>query len=113
MALSHDSAPFRSKLSVELEFTPSYWRPLVTDGLSPRCPEHGQAVALLARCLAAAMQLDGVVRLAVERTRLAVAVRVPVDTTLAQLCHRAGALREGLEALDHSFLAARAKYLNL
>lgn len=104
-------SPYR--LCIELELTPSYWLRLAADGLSPNHPEHGKACALLARCLSAALQLGGAQRVVTERTRFAVVLAVPRDVSLESLCHRAGAVREGLEAFDHSFLgSSRSKYLS-
>ncbi len=92
-----------SRVKVELELTPTWWRRLASN-LTAK-PEHAQARALLAQAVAVALELPLAQGVRIERKEFAVTVMVARDVSMELLAQAAETCREKLHALDVTCLA--------
>lgn len=100
-----------SRVKVELELTPFWWRDLAANLTSK--PEHASARALLAQAVAIALELPNSQSVRIERSCFAVLVGAPRECSTGLLAQAAETCREKLHALDVSCLGLlhRPKYL--
>ncbi len=94
--------PNQARVVVEVELTPQWWLRLASnlngsEAASPLRELHAQAVAV-------AFELGGVQLLKTKRSRFVARVTVPTGVTFEELCARAGAIVDRLNALDVSCL---------